>query len=224
MLEDTSNVGCLGGYPESRIARSPVLLSPDGRFAAYAEIQIFSVLAEDPDASPPCAHESKVFLVAPDSDEFHAIYAHLPRDEATGNNVWLVDWSPDGRTLLFGEAEWQYETEYYARTYRLHDALANTPLALNLDPVLENLFEADCAVESHLMGFAEDGRLVLAVVPVVEEDFERLPDEEEPPPSCVDNEVLFFLNSGSNKITPAPEGYAISRFGIPDSALPADEN
>ena len=218
-VSDTTDVGCLGRYPESRIVRGPEVTSPDGRFTAWAEIEIDSRLEADPDAWPPCLHASSVYLTGPgdaestESDAAQVVHLHLPNDQASGNTVWIVDWSADSRYLLFGDAEWQYEADYSGRLYWIYDTQSRMRRPVSHEPSLIGHFAGDCAIHAGVIGFAEDNRLVVAVLPGAELDFEELLEEEPAESACVGRETRLLFDPATSKLEPLPATATVERHG-----------
>ncbi len=221
-LEDTADVGCFNNPQESRLVRGPVIASPDVRFLAYAEVQIVANSA-GPEAYPPCTNTSRLFLMKPGSEEFESVFSRTPRDLVTGGSFWLVDWSPDNRYLLFGESEWEYDEDYYWRTYWLFNTEDNTPRPVNPDPMVAAHFGSECQAHAEFTGFTKEGKLVTVVAPETPLDFEPElqerftrpeTEEEETRPSCVERDTYFVLDTTANKLTLLPKDYVHTTYGL----------
>ena len=222
-VADTTDVGCLGSYPQSRIVVGPEVSSPDGRFTAQVEIEIDSRLALDPDAVPPCLHTTRVDLIGGAQAEPLTVHLKLPRDEAGGNTAWIVDWSADSRYLLFGDAEWQYEADYSGQLYWLYDTQQGERRAINHEAVLMGRFTGDCVVASDVIGFAGDNRLIVVALPEDRADFELEFEQlesgegvegEAPTPSCITREARFLFDPATSRLDPMPDTATVGRYGV----------
>ena len=222
-VADTADVGCFDDPKDSRAVRGPVVASPDARFLAFVEIEIVANQAGGDDAYPPCANTSRLYLSTPTVPDFQSIFARVPSDLVTGGSIWIVDWSADGRYLLFGESEWEYDEDYYWRTYWLHDAQDNFPRMINPDPLVSGHFGLECEAHPEVAGFSKEGKLVLSISPEEVLDFERELEErilrpesedEERLPSCVERDTFLLLDPVTNRLTPLPEDYSLQYFGM----------
>jgi hypothetical protein len=87
--------------PDRTVSRSWTLLSPDGRYKAYA---VNEAIAERSNGEiSGCKSTTKLFVSGPGSEGAKAVLTIEPAQYVNGNSVELVDWSPHGHLLLFTE-------------------------------------------------------------------------------------------------------------------------
>jgi hypothetical protein len=109
-ISDTDLASCYeeatGKLLGSQLVRSHVLISPGGRYRAYTEVE---AVASKSKASSDweCANTSRLFVAAEDQP-FRQVLVVEPSPESMGNSIGIVDWSPDGRTLLFAQGVFQW--------------------------------------------------------------------------------------------------------------------
>jgi hypothetical protein len=109
----------------SQKSRTSVLISPDGRYQAYAESQAVALRTEN-GGSEKCQNTSKLFVAGPNSQNFHAVLVIKPLRERHGNSIDLVDWSPTGHRLLLAEGAWEWGSELFGIFTRIYDADSET--------------------------------------------------------------------------------------------------
>ena len=64
----------------------------------------------------------KLFVSGPNGDDFRPMLVVKPSPEALGNNIDLIDWSPDGNRLLLAQGVWQWGSDAGAIMVRIYDA------------------------------------------------------------------------------------------------------
>ena len=118
--------GSTGNLVGSRTSRTRVLVSPEGRYRAYAENEAvaFKVSEHDPKRKLwiDCANTSRLFVVGPGDKAFRPVLILEPVPQRLGNSLGLVDWSPDSRYLLLGVGFWQWASDYFEGQTRLYEA------------------------------------------------------------------------------------------------------
>src|SRR5438477_850808 len=105
----------------SNRSRTAVLMSPDGRYRAYAESE--AVASQAPNAgSSECQNTSRLFVAGPKSKNFRPVLVIKPLPERHGNDIELVDWSPAGHHLLLAQGWWEWGSDVGGIVVRTYDA------------------------------------------------------------------------------------------------------
>jgi hypothetical protein len=99
----------------SRSSRTPILVSPDRAFRAYAESDVVSTGEE-------CKNTSKLFVASRDNQRFRVVLTVEPSSQALGNSIDIIDWSPTGHRLLLAQGFWQYGSDVGGSWVRIFDA------------------------------------------------------------------------------------------------------
>lgn len=171
---DTSHVTC-GDKPPlaSRTVRSDILVSPDGKRRAYAEVEAHAVYPQRPAnySGPLCVNNSRLFL-ASEAPEFKIIFLQEPTDQENGNSLRPVDWSADSRRLLLELVEWQNESPGVVRSIVLYDSRNGTFQQPDLTHIFQKQFNLECSLDVHVLGFTAEGRIVFAAEPLSPEEEE----------------------------------------------------
>jgi hypothetical protein len=207
---NTSYVSCFGKSGDldgSRFARSPVLVSPDGQFRAYAEVEAVAfkpIEGKGAYAGPLCANTSRLLVNNPHSEAFVVVLLQEPTRWKLGNAIRLVDWSPDNHLLLVDLTIWQYESDVIGKNIVIYDTRFGTFTIPDYSRIFRERFGKQCFVDIELKGFSAEGNVVLRVGPV---------DEEFEGPSCVDQQGLWVLDPNGDKASPLAHDYHVQRYG-----------
>lgn len=198
---DTSHVTC-GEKPPfaSHQVRSEVLISPDGKHRAYAEVEAKALYPQRPPAysGPLCVNNSRLYA-AGDTSEYKVVFLQEPSDQETGNSLRLVDWSGDSRRLLLELAEWQYETPGIMRSIVIYDTKYGTFQQPDLASVFRKQFGIDCSLDIHVAGFTGEGRIVFETQPLTPEEEEVLSF-----PSCSRKKEIYEMDRSTEAIVAIP--------------------
>jgi hypothetical protein len=161
----SANTSCYdeaGKLVGSRTARTSELVSPDGKFRAYAERS--AVAAESPD-KPECRNISELFI-AGRGQSFHAVLTVEPSAEAPGSSIEIIDWSPVGHRLLLEQGFWQYGSDVGGTVVRIYyadsDRLSGESL---MDDAFGQHAGKKCAANFSPLGFSRTGDAVVRVAP-----------------------------------------------------------
>jgi HEAT repeats len=183
-----------------------VLVSPDGLYRAYAESEAV--------ASPPsgnnaeCQNTSKLFVAGPTDGQFRAVLTVKPSPEELGNNIDLIDWSPNGHRLLLAEGVWQWGSDAGEIMARVYDADAET---LSREALVREAFSKsvgkNCAGVFYPQGFSSSGEIVVRGEPYIEVAEDK-PDED----SCVRKSGVWLLDTLTLAISRAPDHYGVKRY------------
>jgi hypothetical protein len=99
-----------GRLAGSHKARTAVLVSPEGKFRAYAESEAAASTTND-GTVPECQNISKLYVAGAAGQEFHMVLELKPDSETFGNSFDLIDWSSQGHRLLVAQGIWQWGSE-----------------------------------------------------------------------------------------------------------------
>ena len=184
-----------------------VLASPDGRYRAYAESE--AVASQSPSAAnAECQNTSKLFVSGPKSANFRLVLVVKPLPEALGNNIDLVDWSPNGNRLLLAQGVWQWGSDAGGITVRIYDAESEN---LSRESLVDEAFSThvgkNCAGVFYPVGFSSSGQVVLTAGPFFEEGEDK-PVED----SCVQQKGFWLMDTSIPAVTRLPDNYRIERY------------
>jgi hypothetical protein len=104
----------------SQLVRSHVLISPGGHYRAYTDVEAIASKSKTT-SDWDCASTSRLFVAAEDQP-FRQVLVVEPSPEALGNSLGIVDWSPDGRTLVFAQGVFQWGSAAGQSFLRFFDA------------------------------------------------------------------------------------------------------
>jgi len=191
----------------SQIVRTRVLISPGGRYRAYTEVE--AVASKSKTSSDwACASFSRLFVAAEDQP-FRQVLVVEPSPEAFGNSLGIVDWSPDGRTLLFAQSVFQWGSDAGESFVRLFDADRGT---LSDPQFSSQAFSKragkSCAAVIEPLGFSSEGQVILQASP-----FFMLGEERAEEDSCVQKKGLWLLDPATQILVLLPDDYKAQRYG-----------
>lgn len=196
-LESTSNeteyLSCWKKGEErinSRLVRSPGLISPDGLHRARVEVKATALKPKNEATyvGPLCFNDSILFVDGPGGKTSKVVYSDSPK-VLEGNSIKLVDWAPDGKSLLVETAQWEYESEGIYTEFFIFSVDSGTIVEPNLKEMLDAGFGKDCWSENAALGFTSNGNVIVAVRP--DTDVIGL---ENGAISCVKRKTLVSLN------------------------------
>jgi hypothetical protein len=185
-----------------------VLVSPDGRYRAYAESEAIAskpldaVIAE-------CQNTSTLFVSGPNSDKFHAVLVLKPLPEALGNSLDLVDWSLTGHRLLFTQGSWQWGSDAGGMMVRIYDAESERlSREFLVDEAFNRYVGKNCAGVFQPLGFSPMGKLVVTAGP-----FFDVGEDKPVKDSCVQQEGSWLIDPASGAVRQLAKGYKVQRYG-----------
>jgi hypothetical protein len=185
----------------SRTVKSNLLVSPDDKHRAYAEVETTALYPQRPAGytGPLCVNNSRLFVSA-DSGDFKLRFLQEPADVENGNSLRLLDWSADSRRLLAELAEWQYEQPGASRGVLIYDSRYGTFQQPDLGHALNKTYGRDCSFNFRVLGFGSQGAIVLEAQPLS-------PEEEEISgiSSCAKKRTFFELDRATETMVSVPE-------------------
>jgi hypothetical protein len=197
---------------KSRLVRSPVLVSPDGLHRAYVEVEATAFKPKDEAtySGPLCFNDSRLFVEGPSGKSFKIIYSDSPK-VLDGNSIKLVDWSPDGESLLVEAAQWEYESEGIYTEFFIFSVDSGATTEPDLMAMLAARFGKDCYSENTVLGFTSTGAVVVALEP--DADQVGLANGAK---SCVKRKTLITLDqsrASADSVQTLPTNVKILRYG-----------
>jgi hypothetical protein len=198
---DTAYVTC-GQKPPfaTRIVRSDIFVSPDGKRRAYTEVEAKALYPQRPPtySGPLCVNNSRLFATS-EGQDFKIVFLQEPSDQETGNSLRPVDWSADSRRFLLELGEWQYETPGISRSILLYDARSGTFQQPDMMHIFRKQFGIECSLNTHVMGFTGEGKIAFETQPLAPEEEEVLAL-----PSCSRRKETYEMDRSTETIIALP--------------------
>ena len=185
----------------SHTLRSDMLVSPDGKHRAYAEVEATALQAQRSAGytGPLCVNNSRLFVGA-ESGEFKIRFLQEPADVENGNSLRLLDWSADSRRLLAELAEWQYEQPGATHNILVYDTRYGTFQQPDLGHALAKTYDHECSFDFRVLGFGSQGSIVLEAQPLSPEEEEILGLQ-----SCSRKKTYFEMDRTTENLVSVPE-------------------
>lgn len=159
-----------GKLTGSHTSRTSVLISPDGRYRAYAENEAVASQATNP-GSAECQNTSTLFVAGPgpEGKNFRPVLVIKPLPERHGNDIEIVDWSPTGHHLLLAQGWWEWGSDVGGTAVRTYDADSrNLSSESRVDDGFSRYVGKACAAVFQAVGFAPSGKAVVTAEPFFE--------------------------------------------------------
>lgn len=171
--KETEYVSCWKrGEPEikSRLVRSPVLVSRDSQYRARVVVEATALKPKNEAvySGRLCFNDSTLFVDGPGGKNFKIVYSDSP-NVSEGNSIKLIDWAPDGKSLLLETAKWEYESEGIYTEFLIFSVDPGTIVEPDLREMLATRFGKDCWSENTVLGFTPSGNVIVAVRPDADE-------------------------------------------------------
>ena len=192
----------------SNRSRTSVLMSPDGRYRAYAESEAVASQATNAGSSE-CQNTSRLFVAGPKSKNFRPVLVIKPLPERHGNDIELVDWSPAGHHLLLAQGWWEWHSDVGGMMVRVYDADSeNLSREFFVDEAFSRYVGKNCAGVFHPVGFSSTGKVV-----VTAGAFFDVGEDKPVEDSCVQKEGFWLIDSVIPAISQLPDNYKVQRYG-----------
>jgi WD40 repeat protein len=192
----------------SNRSRTSVLISPDGRYRAYAESEAGPSQAAKA-ASDDCQNTSRLFVAGPKSPKFRQVLVVEPSPEARGNSIYLIDWSPNGHRLLLAQGFWQWGSDVGGMMVRIYDADSeNLSREFFVNEAFSRYVGKNCAGVFHPVGFSSSGKVIVTAGPFFDVGEDK-PVED----SCVQKEGFWLIDSVIPAVSQLPDNYKVQRYG-----------
>jgi hypothetical protein len=180
------------------VSRTWALMSPDGLYGAYAVNQAVATRSADAEISG-CKSTSKLFVTRLGREKAEAVLVMEPSEDASGNSIELIDWSPEGHRLLVLEGFWAWASDAGGIEARIYDADGGK---LSREGEFSEAFRRytgrNCVAMLLPLGFSATGKAVVAARPDADE--EGIVQED----SCVTKTGIWMVD---------PAGFGIRRVG-----------
>lgn len=192
----------------SNRSRTSVLMSPDGRYRAYAESKAVASQATNA-GSAECQNTSRLFVAGPKSQKFRPVLVVEPSPGVLGNGIDLVDWSPNGHRLLLGQGFWQWGSDAGGIMVRIYDADSENLSSKSLvDEAFRRYVGKDCVAVFQPVGFSLSGKAIVTAGPYFDVGEDR-PRED----SCVQKEGFWLIDSVIPAVSQLPDNYKVQHYG-----------
>jgi hypothetical protein len=186
----------------SMLVRRPILLSPDGKYQTYAEIESRVTGISS------CLNTSKLFVKRHGDENYLLVYREDPSEYECLNDIRITDWSPDSRYLLFDLIIGQWGSGWGDIIPLLYDTQEGTFTPEQwLAEAFSRYFGHKCYYLVWSKAFTPSGSVVLRIRPETELEGDLDPE------SCVKKEQLLLINPATHAITPFEGEDDFQRYG-----------
>lgn len=209
-ISDTDVASCydaVGNLRGSELVRSHVVLSPGGRYRAYTAVEAVASRAKAA-AEWDCANTSRLYVATQDQP-FRQVLVVEASPESGGNSLTIVDWSPDGKTLLLTQGVFQWGSDAGVSSVRFYDAATDAMSDAQLiDKSFSEHMGKSCAAVIEPLGFASDGEIALAISP-----FFMMGEDQPEEDSCVRQKEVWLFDRNASTWVAVAQDYKAQRFG-----------
>jgi len=200
---DLSFVDCGDSTPRARVVRSPALVSPDGRYRAYAQVETRVIRETKKDTElAECANRSRLFVGSSPGRVLPQVYEEEPTYWMRGNGIRLVDWSADSRYLLVELWRWQYYSDTIGTWILVYDREKELFLSPDLNDLFSRMRQRECWLNIKLLGFASDNRVA-----------SEAEDEMMLGSTCLEKKSRWLVEPMGGYLMPIPKDYKLSSYG-----------
>jgi len=189
------------------VSRTWVLMSPDGLYGAYAVNQAVATQSADGEISG-CKSTSKLFVTRLGREKTEAVLVMEPSEDASGNSIELIDWSPEGHRLLVLEGFWAWASDAGGIEARIYDADGGK---LSREGEFSEAFRRyagrNCVAMLLPLGFSATGKAVVAARPHADE--EGIVQED----SCVMKTGIWMVDPAGFGIRRVRDEFKVKKYG-----------
>jgi len=189
------------------VSRTWVLMSPDGLYGAYAVNQAVATRSADGEIVG-CKSTSKLFVTRPGREAAEAVLVKEPSEDASGNSIEIIDWSPVEHRLLVMEGYWVWASDAGGIEARIYDA-DNGKLSSEggFRDAFRRYAGRNCVATYLPMGFSATGEAVIAVRPDVDEEGIVQKD------SCVMKSRIWMVDPVGFRIRRVRDEFKVKKYG-----------
>jgi hypothetical protein len=189
------------------VTRTWVLMSPDGRYSAYAVNE--SIATREPDGEiSGCRSTSRLFVTETGIEKAEAVLVMEASEDASGNSIELIDWSPKGHRLLVMEGFWPWASDAGGVEPRIYDADSGK---LSSDGGFFQAFRRhmgrDCVSLLLPVGFSASGKAVVTASPYADDEGILKKD------SCVRKAGVWMVDAVGFGIQRVRDDFKVQKYG-----------
>jgi hypothetical protein len=182
------------------------LMSPDALYGAHAVNDAVATRSADGEISG-CRSTSKLFVTGPGHDKTKAVLVMEPSEDASGNSIELIDWSPEGHRLLVMEGFWVWASDAGGIEARIYDADGRK---LSSEGEFSKSFRRyvgrNCVANLLPMGFSAS-KVVVAARPNADEEGAVQED------SCLTKVDIWMIDAAGFGIRRVRNGFKVKKYG-----------
>lgn len=188
---DTEYAPCLEGQMGARNYESPVLVSPDEQWRAYASV-------EAKPGKVGCSNVSTLQVQGPNDSTFQIVHTIKPDLQIQGNGLKLVSWSPQHHLLAIRVLYWQDGSDAGGYSLLVYDADRKRAI----EPDLAKLFarrylKKECAFDiTNVLGFDSRNRVLFEA----NDKYDGTEDEPAPTTRCLSAPTVWVLDLEANQL------------------------
>ncbi|HVT44338.1 MAG TPA: hypothetical protein VMT00_08105 [Thermoanaerobaculia bacterium] len=199
-LAQTERLDCHGtsgnGEFGSRYGRSAILRSDDGARAAYTEVEAIATSWNEGETRA-CRNISRLWVSSGGSEWRKAFEQNPGAEGRNGNSLRIVDWSPDGGSLLLELQTWTYHVDQENPLILVHELDSGRTIHTGIEALLRERHGGDCDMALEPIGFSPEGDVVVRTVPGGKR-FAR--------PPCTDETTIWRYDVAGERIEAMPGG------------------
>jgi hypothetical protein len=189
------------------VSRTWVLMSSDGLYGAYAVNEAVATRSADGEISG-CKSTSKLLVSEPGRAKAEAVLVMEPSEDASGNSIELIDWSPVEHRLLVMEGYWVWASDAGEIEARIYDADSGKLSSEGgFRDALRRYAGWNCVATYLPMGFSAKGEAVIAARPDVDEEGIVQKD------SCVMKLGIWMVDPAGFGIRRARDEFKVKKYG-----------
>jgi hypothetical protein len=147
----------------SKEQRTPVLISPNQAYRAYAEIQARSV------AVGQCENRAELFISVQGSP-FKSVFTQAASQQnGAATSLGPVAWSPNSRWLVVERGLWFYGSDAGGNGVLLYDTQSGKVTTPEIEIAIQNRLGKRCVLRYGITGFDAQNRVKLQVADWIDE-------------------------------------------------------
>jgi hypothetical protein len=181
--------------PPVEVLRTPVLVSPNQRFRAYARIDA----TFDQALSPPCRTNAQLLVSSRKSPFKLAFVEKTSEADDAAVSLGPMAWSPDSRWLAVERAAGYYASDFGGIDFLLYDSVANKVIIPNVAGMVAKKIGKHCVLGyAAFNGFDARNRLILQLA-----DWQ---DDNGRETYCIQGTAEWLYNPVTGEVQPSAAG------------------